>query len=382
MTIVLLDQTESTPTKAHISPWASVAWRTIVAAVLVVAAFLGLVWVVAATRRIIAWVIIAGFFAIVLAPSVRRVQRLVGDRRVVATAIVTFLATFAFVGMIAVFVMPIRTQLVHAVSDLPGTVESAANGTGPVGRIVSRLNLDNVVRDHRVELRRWAANVSKSSVDIARTAITYLLAVVTIFVTTFLFLTQSATMGKALLPVVPARRRAAAKRVCVDAASAVSGYMIGNLLISLVAGTAAFVCLLALGVPNPALFALWVAFADLIPLVGATLGAVVAVLAAFLHSTTAGVVALIFFVVYQQFENSVLQTAVMSRTVKVNPLVVLLSVLLGVELFGLTGSLLAIPLAGSLQVIVREIWSESRRDWLVLPDEIAAGANDEDERRA
>ena len=121
--------------------------------------------------------------------------------------------------------------------------------------------------------------------------------------------------------------------------------------------------------PNPAVFALWVAFADLIPLVGATLGAAVAVLAAYLHSPTAGAVALVFFVVYQQFENSVLQPNVMARTVKVNPLVVLLSVLAGVELFGFVGALLAIPIAGSVQVALKEIWGESRRDRLVLPEE-------------
>jgi AI-2E family transporter len=77
--------------------------------------------------------------------------------------------------------------------------------------------------------------------------------------------------------------------------------------------------------------------------------------------------ALVFFIVYQQFENSVLQTAVMSRTVKVNPLVVLLSVLLGVELFGFVGAIFAIPLAGSVQVFAKEIAGESRRVHLVLP---------------
>jgi predicted PurR-regulated permease PerM len=154
----------------------------------------------------------------------------------------------------------------------------------------------------------------------------------------------------------------------VDAAAAMSGYMIGNFLISIVAGVTAFVCLLMLGVPNPAVFALWVAFADLIPLVGATLGAAVAVLAAFLQAPSSGIIALIFFIVYQQFENSVLQTTVMSRTVKVNPLVVLLSVLVGVELFGFAGALLAIPTAGSVQVAIREIWQETRRDRLVLPE--------------
>jgi predicted PurR-regulated permease PerM len=116
-----------------------------------------------------------------------------------------------------------------------------------------------------------------------------------------------------------------------------------------------------------------VGFADLIPLVGATLGAVPTVLVAFLHSTPAGIGAIIFFVVYQQFENHVLQVAIMSRTVNLNPLIVLVSVLIGVELFGLLGALLAIPAAGVIQVIARDVWDERRGR---LKDEPTVGASE------
>src|SRR4029079_5667220 len=171
-------------------------------------------------------------------------------------------------------------------------------------------------------------------------------------VLTFLFLSQSTALGEHALSVIPERRRPAARRAANDAARAISGYMIGNLLINLIAGVTALLCLLILGVPNPIVLALWVAFADLVPLVGATIGAALAVFAAFLHSPTAGIVAIVFFVVYQQVENSALQPLVMSRTVQVNPLVVILSVLLGVEIFGIIGALLAIPVVGALQVAV------------------------------
>jgi predicted PurR-regulated permease PerM len=106
--------------------------------------------------------------------------------------------------------------------------------------------------------------------------------------------------------------------------------------------------------------ALWVGFADLIPLVGATLGAVASVGVAFIHSTTAGVGMLILYIVYQQFENHVLQVSIMSRTVKLNPLLVLVSVLVGVEMFGLLGALLAIPAGGVIQVIARDIYDDTR----------------------
>lgn len=351
------------------SSWSDVPWRSMVAAVLIVASFLGLVRALTAARRVVIWVLIAGFFAIVLAPLVRRLEARLRGHRGAATAIVMLAATVLFLGLVAIFVMPIRRQIVSTVTDLPGSVDQAASGRGPVGHLVDRLHLNKLVRDHQSEIRDWADRVNGKSFDIARSVVEGVLAFVTIFVTAFVLLTQTSAIGGVVQGLIPHRRRVAARRVSVDAAAAVSGYMIGNLLISLIAGVSAFVCLLLLGVPNPAVLALWVAFADLIPLVGATLGAAVAVLAAFLHNSSAGIISLVFFIVYQQFENSVLQTTVMSRTVKVNPLVVLLSVLFGVELFGLMGALLAIPLAGSVQVLFKEIRRETTRDRFVLPDE-------------
>ena len=357
-----------------VSSWASVPWRSMVAAVLIVASFLLVVRALTTAQRVVIWVLIAGFFAIVLAPLVRRLEARLRGHRGAATAIVMLATTVLFLGIVALFLLPIRSQIVATVTDLPGSVDDAASGRGPVGHLVTRLHLNNLVRDNQSEIRDWANRVNGQSFNIARSVMEGLLAFATIFVTAFLLLTQTSAIGGAVQGLIPHRRRLAAKRISVDAAAAVSGYMIGNLLISLIAGVSAFVCLLLLGVPNPAVLALWVAFADLIPLVGATLGAAVAVLAAFLHNTTAGIVALVFFIVYQQFENSVLQTKVMSRTVNVNPLVVLLSVLFGVELFGLMGALLAIPLAGSVQVVLKEIRRETTRDRLVLPDENPSSA--------
>ena len=127
-----------------------------------------------------------------------------------------------------------------------------------------------------------------------------------------------------------------------------------------IAGIATYIFLLIAGVPSPEVLALWVAFADLIPMVGATLGAIPTVLVAFLHSTPVGIATLIFYVIYQQFENHVLQVTIMSRTLDVNPLTVLVSVLAGIELFGFLGALLALPVAGVIQVIVRNVYDERR----------------------
>ena len=349
--------------------WSDVPWRTIVASVAVVLGTYILLTLILATVRILAWVAIGGFLAIVLAPAVRLVQGWLGGRRTLATCIVMFTALAATLSTLLLFLMPVRNQLVDIITDLPGTVQRAADGRGPIGRLVKSLNITSYVQDNEAQLVRAAERLSDNPLDTAATVLGVIFGLISILLMCTLFLTQSEPMGRAFLGIVPRRRRATVRVIASDAAGAVSGYMVGNLLVSLIAGVAAFVCLLALGVPSPVVLALWVAFADLIPLVGATIGAAACVLAAYLHSPTAGLIALIFFVIYQQLENGVIYPWLMARKVQVNPLMVLLSVLLAVELFGILGALLAVPVSGALQVIVKAVRKERPLEQtLLLPD--------------
>ena len=337
-------------------PWSDVPWRTIIGSIGVVALAALSALLLYIASRIVILIVIAGFFAVVLGRPVAWTQKRFKLRRGAAIGAVMVLFVVTLGGLLALFIMPVRTQLVATITDLPGTVQEAAKGRGSVGHLVAKLRLENLVRDNQTTLSRAAKSVQESLPALVRSAIQTTLSTVTVILMTCLMLSQSDAIGRNATKAVPIRHREWVSRVSVDAAKAVSGYMIGNLIISLCAGVAAFVCLIALGVKSAAVLALWVALADLIPLVGATIGASAAVIAAFFVSPTAGIVAFVYFVLYQQFENSVLQIQVMSRTVRVNPLIVLLSVLLGVELFGVIGALLAVPFAGALSVVVKELW--------------------------
>jgi predicted PurR-regulated permease PerM len=146
---------------------------------------------------------------------------------------------------------------------------------------------------------------------------------------------------------------------------AVIGYMLGNVLTSIIAGLVVFVTLMLVQVPYPLLWGLWVALVDFLPMIGGALAGIPTVLFAFgVEGIAAGVVTLVVFLVYTQVENHILNPVIMSRTVKINPLLVLLAVLVGASLGSLIGglfggfvaALLAIPIAGALQVLVREAW--------------------------
>lgn len=351
-----------------------VPWRTIVATVAVVAGTILAYFVLRELSRVIAWLVVAGFFAVVLAPAVDWCQQRFRLRRALATSLVFISGLLLLSGMLAAFIIPIVNQVDTFIDDLPEYVEEAREGEGPVGDLVTRFDLDEWIDENQDKLQDAATGAGAPALQALRGLFNTLLALLTILVLTFLLLLRGPGICEGAIVLVAPRHRDRVRLVAADAAKAISGYMLGNFLISLVAGTATWALLRLLGVPYAEVIALFVAFADLIPLVGATLGAIPTVGLAFLHSTTAGVVALIFYVVYQQFENHILQPTVMSRTVDVNPLTVLVSALVGVELLGFAGALLAIPAAGIIQVILRNIYDPEtgrlKREPTIGEDEI------------
>jgi predicted PurR-regulated permease PerM len=179
-------------------------------------------------------------------------------------------------------------------------------------------------------------------------------------VLSYLMVLEAPKMIEGTLNLLSPQQADRARRVGTDCAKSITGYISGNLLISVICGVLTYIVLKVMGVPFAGLISLFVALADLIPLVGATLGAVVATVAGFVHSVPAGIVVIVFFVVYQQLENHLLQPVILSRTVKLNPLAVLVAILVFVELAGVLGALLAIPVAGIIQVLIRDLWDHRR----------------------
>jgi predicted PurR-regulated permease PerM len=335
---------------------APVPWRTILASVGTVLVALLILLLLRELSRILAWLVVAGFFAVVLAPAVDWCEHRLHLRRGLATSLVFFSGLLLLVGMLTAFIVPVANQAQKFSDQLPHYIEDAKNGKGAVGDLIKRYDLDKKVKANQDKIQKAVTGAGAPALKAIRGVFSTLLAFLTILVLTFLMLLRGPGLTAGALVLFPERHRERAALVAADAAKAVSGYMLGNFLISVVAGLGTYVMLKILGVPYPEVIALFVAFADLIPLVGATLGAVPTVGLSFIHSTTAGIVAVIFYVVYQQFENHVLQPTVMSRTVDVNPLTVLVSVLVGVELFGFLGALLAIPAAGIIQVVIRNLF--------------------------
>jgi len=186
------------------------------------------------------------------------------------------------------------------------------------------------------------------------------LATVTIVFLTFFMLLEGPGWVDRFFTLLKPTSRRRWRSVGHDIYRTVGGYVTGNLLISLIAGTLTAVVLVIMGVPYAVALGLIVGILDLIPLAGATIAAIIVGAVAFLHSVPAGIVVVVFFIVYQQVENHILQPVVYGRTVQLSPLAVLISVLIGAELAGVLGALAAIPVAGALQVVFLD-WLRQRR---------------------
>ncbi len=331
----------------------STARRTLIVIGLVLASVvaLGLVW---ATRRMLVWILIAAFLAVALKPLVDGVERRFVRRRALATLLV-FVATFAaLAALIAIIVLPLLDEVGRLADRAPELLRETRAGRGPLGELLDRLHLRRYANAHAGQLQRYGSRLSQPAVGLVRGVLVTVAGAVTVVVLAYLMVLEAPKIVAGTLGLVgdgPAERL---RRVGRDASRTITGYLSGNLLISVICGGLTFVVLFLAGVPFSGVIALVVAIADLIPLVGATLGAIIAAGAGFVHSPTTGLIVLVFFVVYQQVENHLLQPLIMSRAVRLNPLTVLVSVLIAAELAGFVGALLAIPAAGIGQILLRE----------------------------
>lgn len=306
--------------------------------------------------RVITWLVVAAFLAVLANAVVTVAERRLRLSRGLATLLVFTLGVALVVGLAVLFIRPVAREVGQFADQLPVYVDQARNGTGPVGDLIRRFHLDRYVAENQAQLRSSLSSLGGPALAVLRGIANTAISVLVVLVLTIFMTLEGPALVRGLLEVLPERRRARVAAVAADCGRAVTGYVTGQLLIATICGVTTYLVLLVLGVPFRGTIALFVALADLIPLVGATLGAVVATAVALLHGLTPGIVVAGWFIVYQQLENHLLQPVVQSRTVRLSPLTVLVSVIVGVELAGILGALLAIPAAGMVQVVARDLW--------------------------
>jgi predicted PurR-regulated permease PerM len=326
-----------------------------------------ILWVAYTARQALTWVVVSMFLALALNPAVEWMHRRGVERRGVAAGVIYVVALLAIVGFGFLLITPLVDQVSKFADAVPGYVQDLTKGRGPFGFLETKYHIVEKARElFQGNGAAKFAGGAGTALSITQSVVTAVVGVVTILFMTFFMILEGPAWVDRLYSLLPPdsepRWRAVGQRV----SETISGYVTGNLLISLIAGTATAIVLAIMGVPYALALGLLVAVLDLIPLAGATLAGIIIVTVAALHSITAGVVVGVFFIVYQQLENHLLQPVVYGRTVQLSPLAVLISVLIGAEVAGVLGALGAIPVAGTIQILLQD-WRDHRRKGVPPP---------------
>jgi predicted PurR-regulated permease PerM len=327
---------------------------TIFRIVFAVVAALVLVYAAYLVRSILVLVLVAGFLAVGLDPAVRAFERL-GLKRGFAVAVL-FVAILLFLGgFLFAVIPPLVEQVTNFAAHLPKYVQDLSETNPRVERFIIQNDIPDKLRAATENAPTLIGGSLGTLIGVAGSVIGSIFKMLTVLVLTIYFVMSLQQIREGTLKLIPRTKRERAKVLLDPMLEKVGGYVAGNLAISLIAGLLAFIFLALAHVPFPVALALWVAIADLIPLVGATLGAIPSVVVAFVGSIPLGIATIIYFVVYQQTENYLIAPRVMTRAVDLSPAAVLLAALIGASLLGFVGALMAIPAAASLKLIMQEI---------------------------
>jgi predicted PurR-regulated permease PerM len=328
-------------------------------------------------RRPITWIVIGGFIAIALARPVARLQPRVGGRRGLAILLVYLGVILVPILIGAVIVPPLvknTTKLVDNVPQYAGDVQDYVSRNKRLRRIEADYDITGTLQTQAEKLPAKLGGAAGVLGDIGLGIVNSLFALITIIILSVFMLGGGGRWVESAIRARPVAHQEMLRRAAGDISGAVAGYCAGALGQAIVAGVTAFIVLSILGVPYAAALALIIALLDLIPLVGATLGAIlVGIVTLFNNFPTDTIVWIVWSVVYQQIENTIIQPRIQAHTVNVQPIVVLIAVLFGSTLFGIMGALLAIPAAAAIQISMREY---RRYRTAVRSETLAAGLPD------
>jgi predicted PurR-regulated permease PerM len=336
--------------------------RTIFAVLGAVIAVATVIHILSVARQVITWILISLFLALALNPLVDFLQRRLTGRRGLAIGLTYLLAGGILTSVGAVFVPTLVEETNQLAEAIPGYVEDLTAGRGWLGELADRYDLVERVREG-VEGGGASSLLGASGTALAITkgVITAIVGIVTIIFMTFFMLLEGPRWVERFYGLLPTESEERWRNVGHSIYRTVGGYVSGALSIALIAGITSSIFLSVLDIPYAIALGLVVALLDLIPLAGATLAAVIVTTIAFLDDVTKGLIVLVFFIVYQQLENHVLYPMVYSRTVALSPLAILIAVLIGAQLAGVLGALAAIPVAGTVQIVLTD-WLRHRRE--------------------
>ncbi|MGZ4121143.1 MAG: AI-2E family transporter [Actinomycetota bacterium] len=287
-----------------------------------------------------------------------------GVKRGLAVTIMTLGAFIVIGGFIALIAPTIIHQLAQLVDKAPSYIDRAQRENTFIRDLNSRFDLN-------AQLRTLAGKLPSTALSLFKSFGSFVFNTLTVLILTLYFTSAMPRVRSGVAKLLTRRERERFERILEESTQRVGGYIIGNITISIIAGVLTFVFLLAIGVPYAAALGFWVALTDLIPTVGAILGALVAGFVAIFSGIPQVIGVVLYFIVYQQVENYLIAPRVMKRAVEMSAAAVIVSLLIGGSLAGFIGALLALPAAAIVKITARYLYLEEREGMVAAED--AAG---------
>jgi predicted PurR-regulated permease PerM len=311
------------------------------------------IWLgITAAAGVLVLMVLALVIAIGLDPVVRQLQRL-GMPRWVGVVIVSFAALAVLGAFLALAIPPIANEVDALVKSAPNYLQSLQRKNSLLGRLNRQFHLVNELK--KALSTGGVSAVGSGLVGAGKTALSVVSGILIVVVLTIYFLSDVPRLKRTLQRLTPHSRRARAGALIDEAFARVGGYVLGNVLTSVIAGLGTLIWLEIFSVPYPALLALFVGLLDLIPIVGSTIAGFVVSLVALTVSLPVALATAGFYIVYRNAEDYLITPRIMRRTVRVPGLVTVVAVLIGGALLGIIGALVAIPFAAIVQLIVEEV---------------------------
>jgi predicted PurR-regulated permease PerM len=303
-------------------------------------------------RPVLVLLLISFFLAAGLNPAVELFVRK-GLSRGRAVGLVLVIVLLGFIGFLFAIVPPIADQTSSLIDNAPHYLDDL-NSNAHVRDLDERFHVVTKAKEF-FNSPDLATNAVGGVLGVGKVVFSAIFSAITVLTLTLYFMSSFPKMKASANRAVPRSRRARVGLLTDDIIDRIGGYVAGALTIAAVAGVSSFILLLSLGVPYPVTLALIVMLTDLIPVIGATIGAVIVTGIAFTDSAHVGIAVGVFYLIYQQVENYLLYPRIMKRSVDVSPAVTIVAVLVGAALMGIVGALLAIPIAAAIQLIMVEV---------------------------
>ena len=284
-------------------------------------------------------------------------QRLPGRRkgsRSLATSL-SFLIVILFLGgFLASIVPPLVKQTSTFTTAVPNLIKDFRNQDSPVGGVIRKYHLEKQVDNVSKQFSERLKNVGGAAFSTVQTIGSSVFSTLTILVLTFMMLVEGPAVVAFFREIIPKRHQKVADRLAADMYKVIKGYVNGQVTLAALAAVLILPGLLILHIGYPIALMVLIFICGLIPMVGHTIGAVIVTLVALFHSTSAAVIILIYYFLYQQMENYLIQPRIQANSTNMSPLLVFMSVVIGVSFGGLFGGLVAIPVAGCIRIGVLE----------------------------